>query len=305
MDINRGNMDSLFEEYEVSFTDGFNSGRESSILDDIAMVMPSTTAATVHNWLNQIPQMREWIGDRLVNNIASDGMTVKNKRFEATIEMPRTDIEDDQYGLYTPLVGLMGENAAVYPDLALVAEMVSNPNWGADASPFFGTTRTYGDATISNYVTTALTETTFEAAVTAIASYQGHSGEPLNASPYALVIGPSLRTDAFDILKNDMRATAATDGVSVQNRNKGLVQPLISSRLVGDNADDWFLLAQVGGIRPVVWQDRIKAELQRQRWSIDSEHTFETDDFQIGTRSRGVAFLTLPHLAYAGLVSAA
>jgi len=231
MDINRANMDSLFREYEVSFTDGFNRGNEATIYRNLAMVVPSVTEATVHAWLNQIPQMREWVGDRVVNNLRSNKLTVLNKKFESTVEMPRESIEDDQYGLYTPLIELMGENAAIFPDKEIVDVMVANGDWGGDDDAFFKADRAYGDNTIANYVTTALAEGTLETAVETIASYKGQNDEPLNVRPYAVVVGPSKRTTVFDLLKNDMRATAATDGVSVQNRNKGIVTPYISSRL--------------------------------------------------------------------------
>jgi len=305
MDINRGNMDAFFEELKVSFTEGFNSGNESSILNDVAMVMPSTGDAVNHAWLNQIPQMREWVGDRVVNNIQSNNMIIVNKLFEGTVEMKRTSLEDDQHGVYSPLVRLMGENAAVFPDSELANELVSDPTWLGDDATFFGTDRQYGDNTIANQVTTAFTSTTFETAMTTMASYKGQKDEPLNVQPFGLLHGPSLRDTVWDVLQNDMRATATTDGVSVQNRNKGRVTPYQSSRLVGTYASDWFLLGTMGGIKGIIWQDRDHAELQRQRWTADSEYAFVTDKFQVGTRSRGAAFLSLPHLIYGGLVSQA
>ena len=98
-------------------TVGFNMGEEKRILEDVAMTVPSTGSSTNHAWLTQIPGMREWLGDRLVNNIESDNMTVTNRLFEGTIEMPRADIEDDQHGIYRNLAALQGDNMTQLPML--------------------------------------------------------------------------------------------------------------------------------------------------------------------------------------------
>jgi phage major head subunit gpT-like protein len=305
MDTNRTNLDVLFEQMKVGVLDGFDQAVPKRILEQCAMTVPSTTAATLHAWLTQIPSIREWIGDRVVNNIESDDMVIKNKKFEGTIEMPREDIEDDQYGLYKPVAQTLGMRAAEHPDKLIVEQLTTNPVWKADNAAFFGTTRKYGENTISNYVTSALAEGTFNTGITALQSYVGHNGETLGVEPFALLTGPALRTTAFDLCKNDftarLTATAATY-VQGQNPNKGLVLPVISNRLVGTYANYWFLLGQVGTIRGAVYQERMKPEVQGARMSLESDYVFENDKFQMGVRSRGAAFLALPHLIYAGYV---
>lgn len=302
MDTNRAEIEAFFQNLEVGYTKGFNTGKERSILDKVAMVVPSTTAAVVHVWLEQLPRMREWIGDRLVENIKSNGMTIKNKLFESTKEMPRTDIEDDQHGLYLPIAELMGADAAAYPDKLCVDELVDNNNWLADAASFFKADRQYGSNVILNYTTNELTDANFEAAYTTMTSYLGHSDDPLNVVPFALVHGPTTRGVAWDITTNDIRAIIAADASTWtgggKNRNKGLVVPIQSSRLVGAAADYWYLLGEVGGIRGIIYQQRKAAEFQASRLNDDSDFVFETDKYQFGARARGAAFLSLPHLIH-------
>ncbi len=301
MDINRANIEALFQDFQVAYTDGFNTGQERSILDDIAMVVPSTTAATRHAWLNQLPKMREWIGDRLVNNIESNAMTIENKKYEATEEMERTEIEDDQHGLYRPLAGLMGQGAATYPDELIANELVNDVDWLADGSAFFGTTRKYGSNTISNKSTTTFSSTEFEAARVLMTSYQGHSDEPLNVRPTFLLHGPNTKGTAFDVLENEFRAAGSA---MIKNRNFGLAKPIESSRLVGTAANYVFLFGEIAGIKGAVYQERKKAEFQGSRLRDDSDFVFETDKYQFGARARGRAFLALPHLIFAWYVTA-
>lgn len=302
MDINRANLQIFFQDLEVRFNKGFNAVREMTIFQTIAMIIPSTSASSVHAWLDQIPSMREWLGDRIAKNIRSDSLTVINRLFEATIPIPRVDIDDDTHGIYGNLAESMGEAAGALPDQIIVEVVTGNPNW-ADGAPFFGTSRTYAGNVILNATANNLDEAEFEIAYETMQSYLGQGDDPLNVRPITLTVGPTNRKTAFDITENQNRAIVASDGTSfvhAENRNKGLVDHKVSSRLVGANANAWLLSGELSGIKGIAWQERNKAEFQNSRISDDSDHVFEFDEFQFGTRARGEAFLTLPHLLYRG-----
>lgn len=49
----------------------------------------------MYAWLGDIPGMREWIGDREVQNLTASDYTIKNKDFELTVGVDRNAIEDD------------------------------------------------------------------------------------------------------------------------------------------------------------------------------------------------------------------
>jgi phage major head subunit gpT-like protein len=48
--------------------------------------------------------------------MAAHGYTIVNKLFESTVSVKRTDIEDDEVGIYKPLFGEMGRAAKSFPD---------------------------------------------------------------------------------------------------------------------------------------------------------------------------------------------
>ena len=48
------------------------------------------------------PGMREWIGDREVQNLSGSDYTIKNKSWELTFGIPREAVEDDKIGSTTP-----------------------------------------------------------------------------------------------------------------------------------------------------------------------------------------------------------
>ena len=82
----------------------------------IASVVPSSTKGNTYGWLGQFPRFREWVGDRVVRDMSAAGYTITNKEYESTVGVKRTDIEDDNLGIYSPIFQEMGRAAGVYPD---------------------------------------------------------------------------------------------------------------------------------------------------------------------------------------------
>jgi phage major head subunit gpT-like protein len=71
----------------------------------------------VYPRLDMLSGLREWLGDRQVKSLSEETFTIKNKTFEETIGVRREDIEDDRYGILTPVAQELGNNAARMPDL--------------------------------------------------------------------------------------------------------------------------------------------------------------------------------------------
>lgn len=61
----------------------------------------------------------------MLARLSKQSYAVVNRTFEATVGVKREDIEDDQYGVYGPLMQMMGANAAAHPD-KLVFEVMKN-----------------------------------------------------------------------------------------------------------------------------------------------------------------------------------
>jgi phage major head subunit gpT-like protein len=112
--ITSNNLDALFTGYKANFKKGFQGA--ASIYKTLAMIAPSSTEQEVYAWLGQFPGMREWIGPRQVNGLVVHGFSIVNAKFEDTISIPRTKIEDDQYGLFSHFFEEMGKTAAEKPD---------------------------------------------------------------------------------------------------------------------------------------------------------------------------------------------
>lgn len=82
----------------------------------VASKVPSSSKSNTYGWLGQFPQFREWVGSRVVNDMAAHGYQITNKLFESTVGVARTDIEDDNIGAYAMLFQEMGRAANIHPD---------------------------------------------------------------------------------------------------------------------------------------------------------------------------------------------
>ena len=87
----------------------------------IAMLASSNTKQNTYAWLGQFPRVREWIGERVVRSLSQADYTVINKLWEQTLGMSRDDVEDDQFGIYKPLIESHGQAVKQHPDELVIS----------------------------------------------------------------------------------------------------------------------------------------------------------------------------------------
>ncbi len=107
-------LEALFKAFSLAYNDGF-TGAVSHVAD-VAFEASSSTSEEVYPFLGQFPLFREWVDDRVVTNPVVHGWSIKNVRYEATLKIGRSEIEDDRYGVYGPMFKQMGVNAKTHPD---------------------------------------------------------------------------------------------------------------------------------------------------------------------------------------------
>lgn len=112
--ITPDNLRSLQQGFNAAFSMGFTGVKAT--WGQIAMLIPSTTKTENYGWLKDFPGMREWIGQRQINNLETAAAQLTNKTWEHTIGVNVDDIADDQLGIYTPMFQMQGETVARHPD---------------------------------------------------------------------------------------------------------------------------------------------------------------------------------------------
>lgn len=107
-------LQAIFQGFSFIYNDALKSVEPTWM--KVAMKVPSVGAAENYGWLGQMPRIREWLGDRVINSLDSFGYQVKNRTFESTIGVKREQIEDDSYGLFNPIFAEFGRSIGLFPD---------------------------------------------------------------------------------------------------------------------------------------------------------------------------------------------
>jgi phage major head subunit gpT-like protein len=260
-----------------------------------------------------IPQLREWVGERYIRNVVGRSLTATNKLFEDAIEVQRTKIEDDQYGLYGVRAAMLGRAAALWPDVQIAAAI---SNGGAatslcyDGLSFFNGSHLKDPSgelsgTQSNDLSLALSGANFATALSTGKSYVGRDNVPIGAFSTGrpiLMVGPALEKAGRDLVNANFLSPATAYGLAAANAPSsntymGVAELLVNPYITSSTA--WYLLDVSFPMKPFVWQLR-QAPVFQQRIAESDEPVFTRDAYQWGVRARGVATYGLWWLAIRG-----
>jgi phage major head subunit gpT-like protein len=149
MIINQTNLDNIYVAMNAIFNAAFEGA--PSFYDKIAMNVPSNTRSNDYKFMLQFPMLQEWEGDRIIKSLAASNFTIVNKDYEAAIEVDRNDIDDDQIGIYNPIIAELGRAAKQHPD-KLIADLLTAGFSTAcfDGEYFFDTDHSVANANVSN-----------------------------------------------------------------------------------------------------------------------------------------------------------
>ncbi len=113
---NKSNLDKIFTGFKTAFQGGISEAQAASQHAAIATTVTSTTSKEEYPWLGMLPNMREWIGDRVVHGMQAHKYTIVNKDYEHTIGMDKNQVLDDTFGILAPAMRMQGQAVAAHPD---------------------------------------------------------------------------------------------------------------------------------------------------------------------------------------------
>ena len=288
MIVNPQNLRGIYVGFNTLFNRALTT--VTPLYTEVATVTPSTTDAETYAWLGDIPGMREWIGDREVQNLSASDYTIKNKDFELTIGIDRNAIGDDKIGLFNPSIEMLGQSAAMHPDKLVFSLLKNGFNEKCfDGKAFFSSEHMIGKSKVSNKGTAKLSLDAYVAARAGMMSLTNSKGEPLDLIPNRLVVPPALEKAALDITEADF-----INGT--RNTMQGTAKPLVVPQLAGSDTA-WFLLCTTRPIKPLIYQQRKKVKFVSKTNETD-DNVFMSKTFLYGADSRGNAGFGFWQMAY-------
>lgn len=311
--ITASNLDALFIQFSQQFAEAYMS-EPTPLLSAIGSTIPSSTRDQRYPFVQAISgAMREWKGERQAQNVVVDGFTVTNKKWENTLAIQRTDIEDDQYGVYSSmLIPNLARHAKLLPDQEIAAAIAANAT-GFDGKAFFATdhpidpsdaTKTAlvsGLTTQSNIVTSnPLSATALAAAQARMMAFAGPDGLPMGCYGDTILVPPSLKYVADALANATFFPSAQNGAASIFGAQTNMFQgqyKVVTSPWIADTGNPatavWYLLdCRYANMRPFFWQQRETPQLIQM---IDPANpvVFMQDVFLMGARARGAAAASL------------
>lgn len=266
MQINQGNLHNLFKTFNVLYNEALQGA--TPMYGDIALQTTSTGNSEEYHWLGAVPGMKKFLGDTVLRNLSAHGYTIKNEEWDDTVVIPRKDIENDKYGVYSPLFSALGLAAAQHPD-ELVANLLlaGFTTLCYTGKNFFDSNHEpeKGKLKFTNKMTAKLSAAGYRQARANLIGRRNAEGRSMGLGrKLKLVVSPENEATARQILIADMAIQAgsgasAASVASVTNVDKGTAELMVWPYLAGQNA--WFLLEVGMPVRPVIFQTNLKPVL--------------------------------------------
>ncbi|KIP18727.1 mu-like prophage major head subunit gpT family protein [Burkholderia sp. MSHR3999] len=293
--INQEAIQAVFWNLRTSYNNAFDAA--PSTWQKIGMKIPSGSRENIYAWLERFPRMRRWIGEKHVKAMEAHGYTVVNEDWEATIEVDRNDIADDNLGIYAPQAQSAGYSAKQLPD-EIVYELVNNAftNLCYDGQSFFSQAHIVRGQPVSNLSRLPLTIAgqaaamkTYGAVRTSMRKITDEEGRPLGVTPNVLLVPPALEDTANALMTNER----LNDGMP--NPYKGTAEVVCEARLTSDTS--WYLLDTTKPVRPFVYQERM-APVFVQQTDPEADDVFMRKKFKFGAEARAAGGYGFWQLAY-------
>lgn len=181
--------------------------------------------------MDRFPKVTEWIGERALQQLRSHNYVITNKKFEATVSIPREDFEDNDFGKYAPVFEDMGRESSEFPNEHVFGLLKNGfTTFCFDGQNFFDRDHPHmgveGDSTVQSNI------------------YDKDPAHPASGKA-------------------------------------------------------WYLLDTSRALKPLVWQERIKPELESKVDPSQSDYVFMNDQVLFGIRARGNAGFSFWQLAVA------
>lgn len=257
---------------------------------ELATRIVSNSDRETYKWLGTVPRMREWGTGRLAQGLRTESYSVENLKYEATIEVDRDEISDDQTGQIRIRIGEMAQRAATHKDYLISQLLLAGESSGLsyDGVPFFSDVHVSGaSGSQSNALEPSSgspatpTVEDFKGAMTegigAMLGFKDDQGEPMliDATGLVCVVPPSMLFTALEAINSTVIGNRSN---VLAGAARVIAMPWLTS------ATTWYLLKTDGVVRPFIFQDREPVEFNA--LSAESEEGFLREKYMYGVRAR-------------------
>jgi len=293
------NKDSLSSRAIVGmYYERLEAAAQAGWIDQVSNYFTSDQPIEEYVWLSQVPQLREWVGSRQAKGFTGNGIEIKNRHFEATIEILLRDLRRDKTGQLKIRMAEFAQRGLTHFASLLSTLIVNGASTVCyDGQYFFDTDHNEGasgnqsnaitvdisavPATLHGTVTAPSPEEMQQAIIQSVSkmyTYVDDQGEPINetAKSFLVMVPVGLMNVAETALT--MPRVAGVGAVSVDSLNISMV---VNPRLtIGGWTDKFVTFRTDGSVKPLIRQEETKPTVKIKDES--SEYAFDNDAIQLG-----------------------
>lgn len=267
-----------------------------SVVSKIGLMVDSDQETETYKLLGMVPVLRQWKGGRLLRALRTDGFTITNLLFEATLPVDVDDLRRDKTGQLAIRMGEVGKRTGTHW-LKLVTEAIENNGLCYDGQNFFDTDHSLGDSGTqinslaaaqapSLNVTTPTNPTSdeFEDIIAELVGYmwgyKDDQGEPINgdALQFCLMVPAFMAANARKAVRALLSNSGSTALMQTQDFSVAVVP---NPRLTDD--DVIYLFRADSEMKPFILQGEIEPRVSY--LGPESEHAFKTRQVLYGVES--------------------
>jgi len=272
-------------------------------INAVSNYFTSDQAYEEYAWLGQTPAMREWIGGRNAKKMREEAFTIRNKHYEATIDILIRHLRRDHSGQALVRIKEMAKRANTHWASLLSTLIINGASTECyDGQYFFDTDHEEGDsgsqsnditvdisalpvATAGTTTLPAVAEMQFSIAkaIEAIVGFVDDQGEPMNedATSFLVMVPVSLMNVAFQAVATPVQV-AETQSALQALKQKFKVDVMANPRLSSWTAN-FAVFRTDSYLKSFIRQEEKPVETKT-KW-FDSEYAFDNDAVQIGIDS--------------------
>jgi len=282
-----------------TFYQTLNADAGAGWINDVSNLFSSDQASEDYAWLGMAPAMREWVGGRNAKGFSENDLTIKNKHFEATLEILVKDLRRDKSGqALVRIADLARRTNAHWASLLSTLTLNGTSTACYDGQYFFDTDHSEGDSgSQSNDIEVDISAQPCEVTGTptapsveemqwsivngiqAIAGFKDNQGEPLNetASSFLVMVPMSLLNAAKQAVATSVQVDASQTALTALKQDFR-ISAVPNVRLTWD--DSFVVFRTDGSIKSFIRQEETPVRLSVKGYG--SEFEFDNDAHQYG-----------------------
>ena len=254
----------LTRDARSEFLNRFAISEGTTFYGDVSTRIASTKDQENYKWLGSVPRMRQWGTGRQAKGLRSESYDVSNLKYEATLEVDKDELSDDQTGQIRIRIQELAVAAATHKDYAIAQLLINGTTTGFnsyDGVTFFNAAHVSGasgsqDNDLAPLATSTSAPTLVEAqlgiqqAIAAMMAFTDDQGQPM----LGMNMGGLVILCPWNLYWRFVEALSPVNILGTDNTMKSLCRVIGCPWLT--TGTTWYLLKTDGIIRPFIFQDR-------------------------------------------------